>query len=143
MVNYNLPGGELPFRTGQTDEGADMEWRRTVSLMLVLAACGGCVQVQDMRFNWKAKAVLTGALNDPDSAQFRNVVVVRHGELLTLCGEVNAKNRMGGYVGFQRFMVTGFANGMAVEAMLPMIDGGELKDFFAAQWEKDCGTKRG
>lgn len=47
-------------------------------------------------------------MNDPDSAQFR-------GERLRgwtvadglLCGEVNAKNRMGGYVGYRPFSAYG------------------------------------
>lgn len=38
-------------------------------------------------------------LYDPDSAQFRNQ--------FRWCGEVNAKNRMGGYVGFTRYVVLG------------------------------------
>lgn len=38
-------------------------------------------------------------LFDPGSAQFRDVRVVRAG----YCGRVNAKNRMGGYVGFREF----------------------------------------
>jgi len=45
---------------------------------------------------------------DPTSAQFRNVrasdVVLADGQRETrVCGEVNGKNRMGGYVGFQYF----------------------------------------
>ena len=39
-------------------------------------------------------------LSDPGSAQFRNVQA-KNG---AVCGEVNAKNKMGGYVGFTRFM---------------------------------------
>jgi hypothetical protein len=38
-------------------------------------------------------------LYDPSSAQFRNIQKSTMG----YCGEVNAKNRMGGYVGFKRF----------------------------------------
>lgn len=49
-------------------------------------------------------------LSDPDSAKFRNEKFVgpwafAHGNL---CGEVNAKNRMGGYVGYKGFTVMGF-----------------------------------
>lgn len=47
------------------------------------------------------------ALNDPDSAQFKNERYsgpwTTHGG--TLCGELNAKNKMGGYVGYKRFHV--------------------------------------
>ena len=48
------------------------------------------------------KAVLNG-LKDPGSAQFKNVRQVRPGQF---CGEVNAKNAMGGYVGFKQFFWT-------------------------------------
>ncbi|WP_068370921.1 hypothetical protein [Kerstersia gyiorum] len=60
--------------------------------------------IQELR-----KPVLAG-LNDPDSAKFRNEKFVgpwtfAHGNL---CGEVNAKNMMGGYVGYEGFTVMGF-----------------------------------
>jgi hypothetical protein len=42
-------------------------------------------------------------LFDPDSAQFRNVQVAPTGD--TMCGEVNSKNKMGGYVGFKQFII--------------------------------------
>ena len=39
-------------------------------------------------------------LIDPSSAQFRNIVLKRG----TVCGQVNAKNQVGAYVGFKRFI---------------------------------------
>lgn len=45
-------------------------------------------------------------LNDPDSAQFRNVRGYSFsgpGGGYVVCGEVNGRNRMGGYAGFQPF----------------------------------------
>ena len=39
-------------------------------------------------------------LKDPDSALFRNQFVGRR----ALCGEVNARNGMGGYAGYSRFI---------------------------------------
>jgi hypothetical protein len=44
-------------------------------------------------------------LIDPSSAEFRNV---RPTSAWGICGEVNAKNRMGGYVGFRYFKVSIF-----------------------------------
>jgi hypothetical protein len=44
-----------------------------------------------------------GMLKDPASAQFRGETRNQN----ILCGEVNAKNSMGGYVGFKRFFVAG------------------------------------
>lgn len=55
----------------------------------------------------KAKALIAGRMNDPLSLQYRNVRVVRRAidgkALVIVCGEYNAKNRMGGYVGFATF----------------------------------------
>jgi hypothetical protein len=45
---------------------------------------------------------IINGLNDPESARFRKVFVSPRGR--AVCGEVNAKNRMGGYVGFKRFI---------------------------------------
>jgi hypothetical protein len=45
-------------------------------------------------------------LNDPRSAQWR--MQAKHdlgADRVGVCGEVNARNRMGGYVGFTRFVV--------------------------------------
>lgn len=52
------------------------------------------------KFIEQAKKAVRFNLKDPDSAQFRNI---RQPSTGVVCGEVNAKNAMGGYVGFQRF----------------------------------------
>ena len=57
-----------------------------------------------------AKDVIQGGLNDPDSAKFRHVFISPKGR--AVCGEVNAKNKMGGYVGFKRFIVARDQTGM-------------------------------
>lgn len=44
------------------------------------------------------------ALFDPSSAQFRNVKL--NTEKSALCGDINAKNKLGGYVGFRPFVAT-------------------------------------
>lgn len=49
------------------------------------------------------RAVVTSHLNDPDSAKFRNVMRgTRDPEVW--CGEINARNRMGGMVGFRPYV---------------------------------------
>ena len=60
----------------------------------------------------KAKAMIADQLSDPDSAKYRNLFISEFEEgkgtaasLLSLCGEVNAKNSMGGYTGYRRFVV--------------------------------------
>lgn len=69
-----------------------------VGILLVASACD--------RLPWsrvaKSHKIVAGLLNDPESAQFRNEAV----EGAAVCGEVNAKNQMGGYVGFSRYIAT-------------------------------------
>lgn len=53
------------------------------------------------------KAVQTAVANtmkDPLSSQFRGVRGIQRDGKVTVCGEVNAKNGYGGYVGFSPFM---------------------------------------
>lgn len=47
---------------------------------------------------------VAATLKDPSSAQFRNINLVER--TTTLCGEVNAKNSFGGYVGFRPFVAS-------------------------------------
>lgn len=55
-----------------------------------------------------ARALISAQLNDPGSAQFRDDRFAKTG---WFCGELNAKNPMGGYVGFKRF-ISGGSNGI-------------------------------
>ena len=55
-----------------------------------------------------AKAAVLEDLKDPESARLRNLFISNSpnlkGEMMQhLCGEINAKNAMGGYVGYRRF----------------------------------------
>ena len=45
-------------------------------------------------------------LKDPDSAQFKNLRLSKGKGGEALCGEFNAKNSYGGYIGFRPFAVT-------------------------------------
>lgn len=54
----------------------------------------------------KAKASIQRDLKDPDSAQFRNIRIEKFGNGKVICGEVNAKNSYGGYVGYRRFVAS-------------------------------------
>ena len=52
----------------------------------------------------QAKAAVTKDLKDPDSALFRNLAVYTTSTgALAVCGEFNAKNSYGGYVGYKQF----------------------------------------
>ena len=82
-----------------------------LTLASLLAACGqngnsekvasvSPEQSQLESMKERAKKAVSANLKDPESAQFRNIRETTPG---FLCGEVNAKNAMGGYVGFKRF----------------------------------------
>ncbi|GGC67094.1 hypothetical protein GCM10011504_51370 [Siccirubricoccus deserti] len=50
------------------------------------------------------QTVVADALRDPESARFRGVRVIREADGSdALCGELNAKNAYGGYVGYEPF----------------------------------------
>lgn len=50
----------------------------------------------------KARAIVRNELLDPEAAQFRDDEVSTSGK--SVCGQVNTKNRMGGYVGFIKYV---------------------------------------
>jgi hypothetical protein len=61
-----------------------------VALTLGLVACG----------DGAVKSEVKSLLIDPSSAEFKSIAVFKDGNY---CGEVNSKNRMGGYAGFKAF----------------------------------------
>jgi hypothetical protein len=72
-------------------------------LLAAAAAAAGCDKIPGTQSfaEEKAKRAVAEQLLDPASALFRNVV----SEAGKVCGEVNAKNKMGAYTGFSRFVV--------------------------------------
>lgn len=67
----------------------------TASLLLVLSLCGcGDRRETDAKNDVKAQLI------DAESAKFQNIQIFENGNY---CGQVNAKNRMGGYSGFVEF----------------------------------------
>jgi hypothetical protein len=70
----------------------------------VLAACGS--SSADRGAIAEAKKRTEAHLLDPNAAEYQNVRVVRDKEgHWTVCGEINAKNALGGYTGFRKFAV--------------------------------------
>lgn len=55
------------------------------------------------RFVAETKQALTRNFKDPSAAQYRNLAVYSDDGELALCGEVNAKNGFGAYIGFTPF----------------------------------------
>lgn len=69
-----------------------------------------------------AEIAVKQQLIDPESAQFRN----QNGN----CGEVNSKNRVGGYTGFQRYIAT-------PELKFAYFDQ-DHSPLFQESWDKSC-----
>jgi hypothetical protein len=69
-------------------------------------------------------------LVDDRSARFRNVtVVVQSAGTKAVCGEVNSKNRAGGYAGYRRFISAGTDQHTYLEEQVPE---------FASAWNEVC-----
>lgn len=54
----------------------------------------------------RAKEAVSAQLKDPESARFKDVVFRSLKNGFAVCGQVNAKNSFGGYVGFRAFYVS-------------------------------------
>ncbi|OJI92182.1 hypothetical protein LY10_03275 [Planktotalea frisia] len=76
------------------------------NVLIVLSLCvavvvGGFVWHTQPQPEWQKR--LLSSLNDPESAQIRDVKI---GEITGwICGRINSKNKLGGYEGFKDFMV--------------------------------------
>lgn len=80
----------------------------------------------------QAQTAVTRELTDPGSAQFRDVFAYAKADKWIVCGEINAKNKFGGYVGFKRFYVSDGRPGLDDgNAYFPI-----LFDALCAEWIK-------
>lgn len=72
------------------------------------AATSEQASYSDVAVKSAAQIAVLDTLIDRDSAKFRNVSVrTQASGTKAVCGEVNAKNRMGGYAGYKRFISAG------------------------------------
>jgi hypothetical protein len=85
------------------------------------------------------KDVLTRNIKDPSSVQFRDVYVPEESEagLPAICGEYNAKNSYGAYVGFQRFAVRRLASGETTPLTVST-DDPTISAILFNEWRKLC-----
>lgn len=76
------------------------------ALAVAAATFIGCSACQPVTSAGKAEALVREQLADGQSARFENVVATRlpNGREV-VCGWVNAKNPLGAYAGFDRFLV--------------------------------------
>jgi hypothetical protein len=85
------------------------------------------------------KDLLARKMKDPSSVQFRDVYVPEKSEsgLPAICGEYNAKNSYGAYVGFQRFAVRRLASGEITPLMVSTNDP-TISAMVFNVWRKSC-----
>lgn len=62
---------------------------------------------------------VSASLVDPESARFRNISI--KGDYA--CGEVNGRNRLGGYVGYKQFYYSLDTGSLTLEGSAPQAEG--------------------
>lgn len=90
-----------------------------------------------------AKAAVSKKLKDPDSALFRGLFLTQEPSEVEgktylvdyVCGEVNAKNSYGGFVGYRRFVV------VSEGAFLDSDESSAHDAFEGAVWARHCQNK--
>lgn len=97
-----------------------------ISSLCILNGCG------DANISG-AKEAIKEKLLDPSSVEYKNLVSYSEG---VVCGEFNAKNTMGGYVGFKDFI---FRNGNEPDPFYPA--GVQMDYVFSDEIEAWCNNK--
>lgn len=113
--------------------------QKIFAVMVAAAFASGCSLIPgtEQHTTEKARELLSVGLFDADAAKFKDVRRI-HTERPpedVICGLVNAKNRIGAYVGFRRFLASETNGFVAVEQEGA---GQEIKNYnagFAAAWE--------
>jgi hypothetical protein len=87
-----------------------------------------------------SQRVVGNALIDPGSAQWRNRVKVRYGSdnEIAVCGEVNARNAMGGYTGFTPFFSLWERAGETARHVRSAVRTAGNAAAFTADWTRYC-----
>ena len=92
-----------------------------------------------------AQAV-ANTMKDPNSAEFRDWHAFQSQKGLLVCGEVNAKNGYGGYVGFTHFVAHAAADGRLLSSPAFASDGSRpdvMIDSIWRQYYPGCYTGNG
>lgn len=116
-------GERLPRRTIVGTRRTAAHWscadvtRGAVGAFLVLVACSvdpselesASKEAKQTAWVKQSQDAIRALLDDPSSAQFRNVHFFQGGGVPVTCGEVTAKSSAGAYDGYQRFVAAGDA----------------------------------
>lgn len=92
-----------------------MKFNKARMIIVLLVSIGGAALASpiiiDVYKIKKAENMIKSRMKDPSSAQFRNIKIKSDSLVDEVCGEVNGRNSMGGYVGFSLFIVTMYKDG--------------------------------
>jgi hypothetical protein len=103
----------------------------TIALLLALAACGKTAEQKQREeaatLTTLGEKYVREKVLEPAQAQFRNQFIGKGG---APCGEVNAKDAFGAYIGFQRYI--------SVARDLTLLAQDVAPDEFEAQWQQLC-----
>lgn len=109
---------------------------RYAPLALTLALLTACNAVEGTD---DAKRAVADQFRDPSSAEFRKVF--RRG--YDVCGEVNAKNGFGAYVGFVRFVALQISSQSNWTVIMEPNDLSDDERNFQTVWSMDCAPYGG
>jgi hypothetical protein len=102
-----------------------------VVTMLAAAALAGCTKAEDYL---RQQVTEHSNLVDPGSAQFRDIRSETNDNGILWCGQINAKNGMGGYVGWKPFILIALNQGRTVLTVAPDIEEYHSWDSYT-QWK--------
>lgn len=118
-----------------------------VAAAIVVAAgavAGGAVYVWQQHWSPEAthREIVRERLFDPESARFRNAFRGPNSTLVW-CGEVNARNRMGGFTGYSRYIVLLAAHAPRDPAQADVLLDQRSTDeaTFEGRWSVYCYTR--
>lgn len=105
----------------------------------LLLLTSGC-ESEATRMDREARQALTDQMIDPTSFLLRDLRRGTDGR--SLCGAVNGKNRVGGYVGFVPFVIEKEAGGEAATYIRSIYDGTNMRelDAYDAAFLRVCET---
>ncbi|UNM95959.1 hypothetical protein MMG00_12260 [Ignatzschineria rhizosphaerae] len=89
--------------------------KRLLAMVMVSLFVVGCSQSEESKEEMDkiarirvAKESIQKTLVDPKSAEYKDIYVHKNREgVKAVCGYVNAKNRLGGYAGYEPFLAVG------------------------------------
>jgi len=124
-IKINFPIFQFPLRyTTHTPCLCAMNMKIRTLILLPLAATAFASVLTACSPNSEAQEAIKRLLNDPESAKFADVITGNDGNV---CGRVNAKNRMGGYVGTVPFF---YQAKVKYAAIVPPVEDSDFRSLW-------------